>query len=186
MDNPSESLETLFRDIQQTRMAGIPILNPALSVQAVGFRPWENDWLGVLITPWFMNLILLPAEAQSAGLALGAKLKISFPSRDYTFMVNELDGIGRCLTHSLYSPMFMFTNQADALLMAEQALTNLGTADTAALAEEDAALDKYLNKEGMFERQEASAALPVAACKQARQVVAQPISRRDLLMGKFS
>lgn len=184
MDNPAEALETLFRHIQQTRMAGIPLLNPALDVQAVGFRQWENDWLGVLITPWFMNLMLLPAEAQSAGLAVGAKLPVTFPGRAYTFMVNELEEIGRCLTHSLYSPMFMFTQQADAVLMAEHILASLGTEATAEASEEDAALDKYLKKAGMFERQETPAPLPVAAC-QSQQVVAQPISRRDLLLGKL-
>lgn len=184
MDNPAESLETLFRHIQQTRMAGIPLLNPALSVQAVGFRQWQNDWLGVLITPWFMNLVLLPAEEQSAGLAVGAKLPLTFPGRAYTFMVNELEGIGRCLTHSLYSPMFMFTQQADAVLMAEHVLTSLVAEQVAQASEEDAALDQYLKKEGLFERQEPPAPLPVAACK-SQQAVAQPISRRDLLMGKL-
>ena len=41
-------------------MAGVPMLNPALRVQAVGFRHWQSHWLGVLVTPWFMNLMLLP------------------------------------------------------------------------------------------------------------------------------
>ena len=35
----------------------------ALRVEAVGFRRWEGLWLGVLITPWFMNLMLLPCAA---------------------------------------------------------------------------------------------------------------------------
>jgi hypothetical protein len=28
--------------------------------EAVGFRHWRDGWYGVLITPWFMNLIGLP------------------------------------------------------------------------------------------------------------------------------
>ena len=39
------------------------MLNPALSVEAVGFRPWDEHWLGVLVTPWFMNLWLMPRVA---------------------------------------------------------------------------------------------------------------------------
>ena len=36
------------------------MVNPALAVEAVGFRPWGEHWLGILITPWFMNLVLMP------------------------------------------------------------------------------------------------------------------------------
>ena len=58
--NPATQLETVFRDIERTRMAGLPILNPALAVEAVDFSIWQGHWLGVLITPWFMNVMLLP------------------------------------------------------------------------------------------------------------------------------
>lgn len=54
------ALETVFNGVLETRMRGVPVINPALSVQAVGFNPFNGDWLGVLITPWFMNLLLLP------------------------------------------------------------------------------------------------------------------------------
>ncbi len=58
-------LESVFLRIERTAMAGIPILNPALTVKAVGLQQWGNDWLAVLVTPWFMNLVLL----QQAGPA---------------------------------------------------------------------------------------------------------------------
>ena len=59
--------------IQRERMADIPLLNPALEVQAVGFSVWEAYCLGVLITPWFMNLMLLPLA--------GDKLVLGFHAR---------------------------------------------------------------------------------------------------------
>jgi rubredoxin len=53
--NPAAQLESLFRQIADTRMQGIPILNPALQVQAIGFRQWDGPhgllWVGVLLTP---------------------------------------------------------------------------------------------------------------------------------------
>ena len=33
------ALETLFRQIADTRMAGLPVINRALRVEAVGFEP---------------------------------------------------------------------------------------------------------------------------------------------------
>ena len=63
--HPPEKLEAVFRHIAATRMAGVSILNPALEVEAVGFRNWRDDWFGVLITPWFMSLICLPSPAST-------------------------------------------------------------------------------------------------------------------------
>lgn len=54
-------LEFVFQRIERTAMGGIPILNPALCVSAVGVRQWQGEWLAVLVTPWFMNLVLLPS-----------------------------------------------------------------------------------------------------------------------------
>ena len=58
-------LEAVFRDIAATRMEGVPLLHASLQVQAVDFAPEpEGDFaLGVLVTPWFMNLMRLPLGA---------------------------------------------------------------------------------------------------------------------------
>ena len=55
-------LEALFERIAATRMLGVPILHPGLAVKAVGFRPDADGGaaVGVLVTPWFMNLVWLP------------------------------------------------------------------------------------------------------------------------------
>src|SRR4051794_8656986 len=60
-------LATLFSTIAHTRMAGVPVLNASLRVEAIGFeRPLTGDvvapvvGVGVLVTPWFMNLVRLP------------------------------------------------------------------------------------------------------------------------------
>ena len=57
------TLERAFRQVAETRMQGVPLLNAALQVQAVGFAPLADEpgvALGVLVTPWFMNLLRLP------------------------------------------------------------------------------------------------------------------------------
>jgi len=72
-----QQLQHLFEQIASTRMAGLPILHPALRVETLGFEPLPMDalpqepaapaglqaqpeLLGILITPWFMNLLCLP------------------------------------------------------------------------------------------------------------------------------
>ena len=67
--NPASRLEAAFGAVYEQRMQGLPFINAALAVEAVDFRPWNGHWLGVLITPWFMNLVLLPND-QAAWPAL--------------------------------------------------------------------------------------------------------------------
>jgi len=63
-----------FDDIARTRMVGVPLLNPALQVEAVGFTlqaEGEGELagagvaVGILVTPWFMNLVRLPLRRDS-------------------------------------------------------------------------------------------------------------------------
>ena len=68
-------------------MHGLPFVNPALAVEAVGFAPWEGRWLGVMVTPWFINLVLAPLDpAQWRSLGQGEKRRYRFPAGDYEFI----------------------------------------------------------------------------------------------------
>lgn len=130
----SEGLERVFAHIQATRMRGLPILNPVLDVEAVGMRLWHGHCLGVLITPWFMNLMLLPNEGDDwSDLPPGAARQHVFPSGRYEFIVGEEAGIGRYQMCSLFSPVFEFADQAAAVATAEavmEALMSPGSRDT--------------------------------------------------------
>ena len=54
-------LATHFREIGDTQMRDLPFYNANLEVEAWGFSSFDDDSLmGVLITPWFMNLLVLP------------------------------------------------------------------------------------------------------------------------------
>lgn len=113
--NPAAMLEAVFQNIAATRMAGLPLLNPALAVEAVGFRRWNDDWIGVLITPWFMNLICLPgAETARIMPAGGGRQVLELPSGDYGFLAAQEADIGPYLSSSLFSPMFDFRDGAAA------------------------------------------------------------------------
>lgn len=127
-ENPSVALEAVFRRIARSRMGGVAILNPALEVEAVGFRPWGDDWIGVLVTPWFMSLICLPGPASAwETRASGTRLDVALPSGAYEFLSAHEDELGPYLTSSLFSPMFEFPDMARARQVAAAVLAEVFT-----------------------------------------------------------
>lgn len=122
----SAALEADFREIWHAKMRDVPLVNKVLHVQAVGFHRYEGRPLGVLITPWFMNLFLLPAEGEDwSTLTVGAKETIAFPSGNYEFIHNVREQSGGYKACSLFSPMGDFNTQAQAVDVARAVLTEL-------------------------------------------------------------
>lgn len=125
----SDRLVAVFRRIHQERMNDVPILNPRLTVEAIGTRAWNGHWLSALVTPWFINLMLLPETEEIAAawktLKLGAKTLHRFPSGRFEFIVGEEGELGRYQMCSLFSPVLEFEGQEAARLAAEAALDAL-------------------------------------------------------------
>lgn len=181
----AENLEQVFRHIHQTRMQGLPILNESVKVQAVGFRPWQDNRVGVLITPWFMNLMLLHVSGDHwRDLPLGQVVEVTFPSRTYRFRVNALEGMEACLSHSLHSPMFRFASQQEAVQQAADIMAGLDVAVQTMHDPEADALDRYLRKESLFDTPPSLLPEETSPPPQAA-TAAQPLHRRDLLLGRF-
>jgi [NiFe] hydrogenase assembly HybE family chaperone len=119
--DPSSRLVDAFR-VAAKRMGGLAFVNPALSVEAVGFAPWQGHWLGVLVTPWFMNLILAPRDAAVwTSLDPGEKRSYEFPAGAYDFIGAQDDLAGEYQMCSLFSPLLQFDDQETARLVAELA-----------------------------------------------------------------
>lgn len=118
-------LEQTYRNIEQERMQGLPFLNPLLNVRALAFMPWNENFVGVLITPWFMNLMLLPAEEEWSDLKVGEKVTHLFHSGAYEFTVGYEAGFGRYQMCSLFSPMQQFVDQAAAEATAVEVMRGL-------------------------------------------------------------
>lgn len=112
-----------FRDVQHSRMRDVPILNPCLKVEAVGFQPFEKGVLGVLITPWFMNLVCLPPAEKDA--VTEDSLVLELPAGDYEFCRNHAPEVGNFYTCSLFSPVLQFEDQAAAALTAQHVVLAL-------------------------------------------------------------
>ena len=128
-----------FREVYHEKMRDLPLCNPSLHVEAVGFRPWGDGALGVLVAPWFMNLILLPGEEAWPDLTPGTHETVSFPSGEYDFLHNIRPGVGAYKACSLFSPMGDFASQRTAVEVAEAVMGALF--DDANRAETDRAAE---------------------------------------------
>lgn len=115
-----------FNDIWHAKMRDVPLVNGALHVEAVGFRLHEGRPLGVLLSPWFMNLVLLPAPGEDwSALVPGAKEEIAFPSGRYEFIYNTRLMTGGYKACSLFSPMTDFPSQLQAVEVARAVMAAL-------------------------------------------------------------
>ena len=140
------------------------MVNPVLAVEAVGFRPWRDHWLGILITPWFMNLLLLPrVTARWQPIAGGASRHYSFPAGVFEFIGARDPALGDYQACSLFSPMFEFASQQ-------------GAHDTAV-----AALDALFDAASREPGELPSAGPVVVAAPEA--TAARAVSKRDFLFG---
>ncbi len=125
----ARKLEAVFGKIERERMRDVPILNPALRVAAVGMRAFGEVWVCGLVTPWFINLMLLPntpdvAESWSR-LGNGTKASHDFPAGTFEFISGSEDGFGPYQMCLLFSPVLQFENQEAALATVEGALAAL-------------------------------------------------------------
>lgn len=155
-----QRFETTFHRIQTERMDGVPILNRALVVEALGFERFMDARLGVLITPWFMNLVrvspagtALPGETQARHLPCGV----------LPFTGAREDDLGAFESCSLFSPMFEFSAQEEARVVAEEVLLEIRRSDAG----------------------KATANHPVGPVTAMERNMGRPYDRRAFLGGRF-
>jgi [NiFe] hydrogenase assembly HybE family chaperone len=164
-----------FREIWNAKMRDVPLVNRALHVEAVAFRAWEGRPIGVLVSPWFMNLIMLPAPGEDwSSLYIGDKELVGFPSGTYEFIHNRRGALGGYKACSLFSPMSDFNSQLQATDCARAVMQALFDPNNA--AETD-------RRETIRAQREAELAAEAEA--EARAAAPQP-SRRALLTGGLS
>jgi len=171
LPDPSTRLVEAYRAVQRTRMNGLNFLNPALEVEAVAFAPWEAHWLGVVVTPWSINLALAPRDPEAwHAIARGGKRTYTFPAGDYEFIGASDDDVGELQICSLFSPVLQFEDQATARLVAT-------------LARE--ALFDPANAE-VWDPKSSPLLAPPGPVAQVAAKPHEPMSRRDLLRGRIA
>ena len=120
------ALQAFYRRVQVERMQGVALLNPALAVQALGFA-WRAGATGaqavaegVLITPWFMSLLRLPAQVQGHQGRVGLKQLHDFGNESFEFIGAHDPSLGFHEACALFSPMGDFSGQPQAVAGREE------------------------------------------------------------------
>jgi [NiFe] hydrogenase assembly HybE family chaperone len=162
--SPAARLEAAYTRIWKTRMQGLPFLNENLRVEAVGFRAWEGQWLGALVTPWSMNLVILPGEGPWTCLPKGAERFVALPAGRYRFVAGLDEELGEHHDCSLFSPAQEFADHETARAVAAAALEALFDAGNAEAPDSDGSRGTVIPPPGE----------PAA------------VSKRDFLRGRFS
>lgn len=136
MDGRVAALVAFYRRVAETDMVGVPICNPALGVEAVGFRPFGPGRLGAVVTPWFLNAVLVPDDpAHWAPLLDGDRIVVTLPAGDHAVTAARLEGLGTVTVIPLVSAMNVFTSHAEAVAAARFAVDRLMTAPPPAASE---------------------------------------------------
>ncbi|CAI2120041.1 MULTISPECIES: hydrogenase-2 assembly chaperone [Serratia] len=119
--NPSALLETAFQAIADGEMQDLPFFQPQIPVRACGFQLFERQWVGTILTPWMLSLLVLPGPEQVwQPHAVGDKLALSLPCGSVRFIVGEIAGCGQYLACSLMSPLDRHLGAEQALALAQQ------------------------------------------------------------------
>lgn len=129
-----ERFEEAFRELHLGKMLDVPFLNKAIQVQAIGFRPYRDEiiggsTLGVLLTPWFMNLVIVPDEKPDPAPQVGTKSFVSFPSGMYEFIWSYRNEVGPYRACSLFSPVQNLPSQLQAVDIGVEVLRALFQAE---------------------------------------------------------
>ncbi len=125
-------------------MRAMALCNPVLGVEALGFGelPDRAGRLGVLITPWSMNLVHFPAGEVLPQGRVGSR---ALPAGAVDFVGADEEGIGAYESCSLFSPVLQFPDQLTARAVANETLGVLLGETTGS---EDAERNRLPMKEG--------------------------------------
>lgn len=115
IENPASLLERCFMaDCDKSAV------NPSLTCRAVGFARYQGDWLGVLITPWFMDLFLLPGGGTLWGdIPAGQRRYVEMPQGTLLFTAAADPKFGAYQYSQLVAPVSAVPDMATALSLAQ-------------------------------------------------------------------
>lgn len=122
-DDPAAFLEAHYQHVWATRMHDLPFVNAALSVEAIGFQRLDGDWLGVVVTPWFLNLVLVSGGGQLWGdIPAGERRYLSLPCGTMQFIADDDPDIGPYQYCPLIAPVGNLPDMATARHVAADAI----------------------------------------------------------------
>jgi [NiFe] hydrogenase assembly HybE family chaperone len=121
--SPGAGVREAYQSIS-LRMQDLPIFHGALQVELIGFREFNGSQVGVVVTPWFMNVLVILGTTGTPP-PIGSKRSQVFPAGAVEFVAGFLEGVGPIETCSLFSPMHEFRDQVHARAVAVEAMEAL-------------------------------------------------------------
>ncbi|WP_213989400.1 hydrogenase-2 assembly chaperone [Sodalis sp. dw_96] len=135
--NPQPLLERLFSGIAAREMRTLPFYRPQIPIRACDFQLFEQQWIGALLTPWMLSLLVLPGPGQLwPRRSAGTRLALALPCGNVGFTLGEIagfppcgsdtnplggsDACGQYLSSSLMSPLPAELAAEPALILAQQ------------------------------------------------------------------
>jgi [NiFe] hydrogenase assembly HybE family chaperone len=178
----AQQLQVQFQSIHSERMSNVSVINDNIDVEAVGFREWQGHILGVLVTPWFMNLMLLPGMDENwSDYRPGTKQSFLFNAGSFEFVVGKEDNIGLFMSCSMFSPMFEFDSHQAAVVTAKALIEGLFDDENAEK------LGSHELRKEEADKDDGGVVLDYiqAIADVTHRNMDQPTSRRDMLRGSF-
>jgi [NiFe] hydrogenase assembly HybE family chaperone len=107
-----------------------PALNPRLGFACVGFARVQGDWLGVVITPQCVDLVLLPGGGSLWGdIPAGQRRYVELSHATLAFVAAADPCLGSYQHAALVSEISTLPDMAAAIRLAEQFMTGICGAD---------------------------------------------------------
>lgn len=119
-DHPAARLAAYFQATWP--QLGLPE-NPRLSVEALGFERYRGDWLGAVISPVFIRLILLPAGGSLWGdIPPGQRRYVELAGGTQTFLAEAAGSFGPWQWSALCADITALPDMASARWLAVDGL----------------------------------------------------------------
>lgn len=150
-DNPAPRVLARYRRWQAVLQAG----NLGLSVDIAGFRRYRGDWIGAVVTPWFIHLLLLPGGGELwRDLPTDSPLRVAFPAGDLELLA-ECSGdpdLPAAFFATILAPVDGLADQDAALRTAMDALNLLFEPPPADMPPGPTTHQSSLDRRGFFRR----------------------------------
>ncbi|MDU8924988.1 hydrogenase-2 assembly chaperone [Pasteurellaceae bacterium LIM206] len=121
--NPSVLFQAEMEKIK-ANMRDLPFYRQEVPCFCPKFILFENQWIGTVVTPWMLSLLVLPGPDQVWDWRkLGDKIAVRLPYKTFMFTVSSLANIPQYLSCSLISPLKKQLTETQAVQLAKDCLT---------------------------------------------------------------